>query len=210
MADAALRASAAGEPPPAWRRHLPAVLAGTSVADGAAAARAIVLAHPAGLGAAPEADVSAAALSGADAVGAGFHHTLGEAMALAADRDQVARQYASSFATVLCLAGSLSRLLAAGAAREDAITATFLRQLAAEPDTHIHRKHGLAVAQNVQQQAAAVANLLPDPPRWAPMHIRPLVNLHDHFRLALINPGTTADLLVAALFATELDAMQNF
>jgi triphosphoribosyl-dephospho-CoA synthase len=210
LADAALRAAAAGEPPPAWRRHLPAVLAGTSVADGAAAARAIVLAHPAGLGAAPEADVSAATPVGADAMGAGFHHTLTEAMALAAARDQIAWQYVSGFATVVGMAAACSRLLAARATREDAVTATFLHQLAEQPDTHIRRKHGEVVAQAVSQRVAGCLAQMPSAPHWTASHVQALAALHDELVASGINPGTTADLSVACMFVTELDAMHNF
>lgn len=205
MAAAALRAEAAGEAPAAWRRQLGEVLATTSVADGVAAARAILCAHPAGLGGAAEADVAAAGLAGP-----GFHHTLLEAMALAAARDQIARQYVTGFATVLEMAARLEALRQAGASREDAVTATFLRQLAAEPDTHIRRKHGDAVAVEVSGLLAEVVTGLPDPPGWSPGCIRQLADVHDGMILRGINPGTSADLIVASVFATELDAMQNF
>jgi len=206
MAEAALRAGA-GERPGAWRLHLPEVLAATSPADGAAAARAIVSAHPAGLGSAAEADVRGA---GRGACGAGFRYTLREAMALAAGRDQIARQYVSDFATVQEMAAHLSALAEAGAGREDAVTAVFLRQLAHEPDTHIARKHGPDTALAVTREATALRAVLPEPPAWAPADVRRLAGFHDALLLRRINPGTTADLIVAAIFATELDAMQNF
>ncbi|MBU3694006.1 MAG: triphosphoribosyl-dephospho-CoA synthase [Rhodocyclaceae bacterium] len=206
LADAALCAAAAGEPPGAWRRHLPMVLTGTSVADGAAVARAIVRAHPAGLGAAPEADVTAAAPGFKQA----FHHTLLEAMALAAHRDQIARQYVTGFAAVLDMAASLQALRQAGATREDAVTAIFLRQLAAESDTHIARKHGRQAALAASREAAAAVAESVAPPHWSATHVRRLTELHDRFLQHGINPGTTADLTVAAVFSAELDAMQNF
>lgn len=205
LVDAALRAAAAGEAPPAWRHHLATVLAATSVADGAAVARAILLAHPAGLGEAPEADVGDAA-----AAGAGFHHTLGEAMALAAGRDLIARQYASGFATVLAMAQTWSSLRAAGASREDAVSATFLRQLAASPDSHVARKHGAGTAAALSREVAELSRALPDPPHWSPAHARRLALLHDGLLTRRINPGTTADLTVASVFITELDGMQKF
>ncbi len=205
LAAAALRAEATDEVPRAWRDHLAAVLAGTSVADGVATARAILRAHPAGLGGASEADVSAAG-----AAGPGFCHTLLEAMALAAGRDQIARQYVSGFATVLDMAAWFKALQQAGASREDAVTSTFLRQLAAEPDTHIRRKHGDAIAAGVCGTVAEAMAGLPDPPHWSPAVIGRLTELHGRLLLREINPGTTADLIVAAVFVTELDAMQNF
>jgi len=205
MVEAALRAQAAGQPTSAWRAHLADVLASTTVADGAAAARAILCAHPAGLGEAPEADVC-----DANHAGTGFKHTLLEAMALAAHRDQIARQYVTGFATVLDMAARFAALVAAGASREDAVTATFLRQLAAEPDTHILRKHGDAVAAEVSLLVGALAAAMPDPFGWSPPLIRQLTELHDSMVLRSFNPGSNADLIVATVFATELDAMQNF
>ena len=205
MAEAAIRAAAARQPPLRWREHMSAVLAATTVADGAAVARAILLAHPAGLGGAPEADVS-----GAGSAGGGFSHTLYQAMALAAGRDQIARQYVSGFATVLAMADRLRDILRQGATREDAVTAVFVRQLAAEPDTHICRKHGADSAGEVRHRVAELADELPDPPRWSVAEVRRMASLHRELLAQQVNPGTTADLIVAAVFATELDAMQNF
>jgi len=203
MTDAALRAQAAGGPPLAWRTHLADVLASTTAADGAAAARAILCAHPAGLGGAPEADVAATGV-------AGFRYTLLEAMALAAHRDQIARQYTTGLTTVLDMAAWFKALRQGGAAPEDAVTATFLRQLATEPDTHIRRKYGDAVAVAVSSEVAAVMSRMPDPPHWSASDIRQLADVHERLIARDINPGTTADLVVATVFATELDAMQNF
>lgn len=205
MATAASRAAIDGRPPSAWRAYLPHVLAATDRADGAAAARAIVLAHPAGLGAAPEADVG-----DADPSGSGFRHTLLEAMALAAGRDQIARQYVTGFATVASMADRLTALRSAGATREDAVTAVFLEQLAIEPDTHIERKHGSEKARAVAQASLALRRQIPDPPGWSTLHIQQLADFHHLLRSGKTNPGTSADLAVAAVFATELDAMQNF
>jgi len=210
MAEAALRAVAGGAERPDWRSQLPAVLAATSRADGAAAARAIVCAHPAGLGSVDEADVQGADAGACEAGGGGFGHTLREAMALASGRDQIARQYVSDFATVHQMAAHLSALCAAGACREDAVSAVFLRRLACEPDTHIVRKQGADEALAVTREVAAVCAGLPDPPGWAASDVCRLVALHDALLARRINPGTTADLVVAAVFARELDAMQNF
>jgi triphosphoribosyl-dephospho-CoA synthase len=206
MAEAALR-TAAGAERPDWRGQLPAVLAATSRDDGAAAARAIVRAHPAGLGSVDEADVQSA---DAGACGGGFGHTLQEAMALAAGRDQIACQYVSDFSTVHQMAAHLVSLTGNGANREDAVSAVFLHRLMREPDTHILRKHGPKAAWAVMHEVRLACVGLPDPPRWTAPDVRRLAALHDALLVRRINPGTTADLMVAAVFATELDAMQNF
>lgn len=197
LCEAALHASAPhGQ---GWRDQLPVVLANTTIDDGVALARAIVRASPAGLGNAGEGDVTAS----------GFALTLLQAMALAAGRDQIARQYSTGFAEVLAAAAYFAARVRAGATREDALTAVFLRGLATEADTHIVRKHGAVVAEQVKFDAARCSGEIPDPPHWKLSHICRILTLDSGLRLAGINPGTWADLSVAAVFATELDEMQN-
>src|SRR5207245_171047 len=68
---------------------------------------------------------------------------LGDAMALAQDRDAIAREYATEFRTTFELgAPTLARARAAGLPWRDATVETFLTLLAAAPDTHIARKLG--------------------------------------------------------------------
>jgi triphosphoribosyl-dephospho-CoA synthase len=74
-------------------QNLARVLDELSVADGALAAQAIVLAKPAGLGTASQHDVQAE-------VGV----NLKQLMLAAADRDRIAWQYANNYDTIFCLA----------------------------------------------------------------------------------------------------------
>ena len=76
-------------------------------------------------------------------------------MALAAERDLVARQYANGFREVLGeTLPALRESLQAGSPIETAIVAAFLRLLARHPDSLIVRKHGLAQAIEVSCRAA--------------------------------------------------------
>lgn len=167
------------------------VLAELSVDDARAAYRAIALANPAGLGEAPSQNV-----------GAPPTIDLRAAMKLAADRDSIARQYAVDFADVLGF--GLARFHAALAARPEspsalpqAVLTTWLAFLTQWPDSHIARKHGLAWAQRVTREAA----------RWLAQASQDALDPHalDAWDNALksdgINPGTSADLTVATLFA---------
>ena len=71
--------------------------------------------------------------------------TLREAMALAADRDLVARQYANGYREVLHEALPASEdALAAGQPLETAIVTAYLDLLSRHPDSLIARKAGLA------------------------------------------------------------------
>ncbi|MFO0809962.1 MAG: triphosphoribosyl-dephospho-CoA synthase [Gemmataceae bacterium] len=149
------------------------VLRATTVADARAVYDAIRLATPGGLGRAGEQDVADEPTV-----------TLLDAMRLAADRDGVARQYATDFADVVAATLATDRPL------EDAIVRLHLELLAARPDTLIARKCGREVAAEASARAAGV------------LSGKPLAEFDDWLRADghRRNPGTTADLVTAALF----------
>lgn len=170
------------------------VLVGLDVDDAQAAYRAIALARPGGLGSAPSQDVHAQPTIG-----------LREAMALAAGRDSIARQYRDGFAEVRVLAGAV---LGAGfhpglpgdvvaPPTAQAVQRVFLAALARMPDSHIVRKHGEGMAQIVMAAAqgwharAEQGECLAADAAFAAWDTQ--------LKNAGINPGTTADLTVAAL-----------
>ena len=172
------------------------VLAALSVDDAARTFAAIARANPAGLGAAPEQDVRAP-----PAV------DLRAAMALAAGRDRIAWQYANGFADVLMLAGRLrddgfvparADPAAPDAATRAAVQRAFVECLARWPDSHIVRKHGEAAGQTVLAAAQ----------RWrghpAPGEDPDFAAWDESLKRLGTNPGTSADLSVAALFAAAL------
>jgi triphosphoribosyl-dephospho-CoA synthase len=186
-------AAAADRGPPDLRAALAAELERLDVEDASLAFKAIALAAPGGLGTAPRHDVRAPAAV-----------TLRQAMAEAADRDRIARQYVSGFADVFdlgepLLAASLKRWAEA----KWATLAVYLGFLAAFADSHVTREHGPEVADEVRHTAATFAPrlrqaaepdvLLPDLLAWD-------AALKDRG----INPGTSADLTVATLFAHGL------
>jgi triphosphoribosyl-dephospho-CoA synthase len=188
----------------AWerRRHrglrhaLVEVLAELDVADARAAYRAISLAQPAGLGSAPAQDVGAVPSLG-----------LRDAMALAADRDRIAWQYAHGFGDVLDPGVSAfeQAQFARGAVSATPIAAmqrVFLEFLAAWPDSHIARKHGAALAHSVMAEArpwlarARSGGVLDDDPEFAAWD--------ESLKRRGLNPGTSADLCVATAMAWAL------
>jgi triphosphoribosyl-dephospho-CoA synthase len=166
------------------------VLAGLSVDDTRAAYRAIVLANPGGLGAAPAEDVHAPPSL-----------NLRDAMALAADRDMIARQYANGFRELFeaAAAGVPSGFpLTEEGAVAPAVQRIYLRWLARWPDSHIVRKHGEAVAQTVMRAAQAWEGI--DAPGSDPA----FAAWDESLKAAGINPGTSADLTVATLLLAAL------
>jgi triphosphoribosyl-dephospho-CoA synthase len=170
------------------RVALAAVLQALDVQDACAAYRAIALARPGGLGRAPEQDVHDAPTVG-----------LGEAMALAAQRDRIAWQYVHGYADVFELA-----LPAFLAARDSgrAMQAAFLELLATRPDSHIVRKHGAAMAQSVMAQARPWRERMR---RGERLEADPgFARWDQDLKAAGVNPGTSADLCVATALAAEL------
>ncbi len=155
------------------------VLDNLSVEDARLAYEAIRLANPGGLGSANSQDIL-----GDPTV------TLREAMAMAADRDLIARQYANGYAEVFDLAVPSLQSGLADLPLEAAIVRAFLTVLARMPDTLIMRKRGPVLANEASRRAAhALATGEIDPfDRW--------LRQDGHAR----NPGATADLIVAALF----------
>jgi len=185
----------------ALRAALETVLSDLDVADARAAYRAIARARPGGLGTAPAEDVHA--VPSID---------LRAAMALAADRDSIARQYRDGYAELfeLGVPPLAGVLLDAPAGAGDtpapalaaAVQRVFLAFLARFPDSHIVRKHGPAVAHTVMRsaqpwQARALAGVdLDADPSFAAWDLE--------LKEAGLNPGTSADLTVAALFIAGL------
>lgn len=161
-----------------------AVLAGLGPADAADVWAAIAAARPGGLGTTDRHDV--AGPPPADILAA---------MRLAAPRDRIAALWAGGYADLAAgLVATLAAEIAAHADLRDAIVRAFLAELARAPDSLIARRHGPAVAAGVSARAAAV---LAVGPGW-----RDAAAAFDRALRApaRVNPGTTADLVAAALY----------
>lgn len=171
------------------RAGISQVLRSMTARDAESVYAAIRLAEPGGLGSAAEMDVAAAP-----------PHSLLVAMAAAAERDLVARQYAEDFHQVLQQAAVW---IAAGCADGwplgDAIVHAQLRLLAAWPDSLIARKCGRAVA---EQAAARAQHVLDSGLPGDADYLDELAELDFWLRSDgnRRNPGTTADLIAAGLF----------
>jgi triphosphoribosyl-dephospho-CoA synthase len=166
------------------------VLAELTVEDAREVFAAIRLAQPGGLGVVAQEDVHAEPTV-----------TLLEAMTLAAERDQIAQEYVNGFATVFDFGvPRLLESLAEFGCLEAAIIDLQLRWLAAYPDSLVARKNGPAVAEEVRWQASHVlqsGGLATPAGRQAGAAFNRFLRRDGN----KLNPGTTADLIAACLFA---------
>jgi triphosphoribosyl-dephospho-CoA synthase len=164
-------------------------LAQLDVEDAAAAFEAIARARPGGLGDAPEHDVRDPATV-----------SLREAMAAAAHRDSIASEYATGYAIVFETGlPLLADALRDGVPTLEAIVSLHVGLLASRPDTLIERKAGAAAARAVSAGACEVLG-----------GRRSLEDFDASLRSAdhRLNPGTTADLVAATVFAALLSGVR--
>ena len=194
---APLAAAAEAEDTP-LRSALARVLDRLDRADAQDVFAAIAAANPGGLGRAPRHDVNAPATV-----------SLREAMAEAADRDRIARQYVTGYEDIFSLG---LPALATGRQRHSearwSTLAVYLAFLAAAPDTHIARKFDAATAESVRREAVGWRDALAsarDPEGIADS----LLGWDAALKSRGINPGTSADLTVATLFAFSLAAIRD-
>ncbi|NGN41283.1 triphosphoribosyl-dephospho-CoA synthase [Mesorhizobium sp. CGMCC 1.15528] len=175
------------------RSNLDEALRAMDLEDTAAVFEAIVLASPGGLGSSSQHDVREKPTV----------HLL-EAMREASARDSIARQYVTSYQDIF--ERGLPALEAATARGESAMWPTvfaYMEFLSTFPDSHVLRKHGAEIAEEVRQEAAIVrATIGRNGDRED--RIRILAAFDGRLKQRGINPGTSADLTVACLLVHNL------
>jgi triphosphoribosyl-dephospho-CoA synthase len=179
------------------------VLQKLSVDDAREAYQAIRETHPGGLGDAPEHDVASEPTI-----------SLLEAMRAAETRDRIAWNYTNDFADIFDL--GLKWLKQARERWKDessampswAVTRVYLGFLAHVPDTLIERKYGDRIAARVREEARPIESGLIQSSAPEAM-TAPLVAFDDALKERGLNPGTSADLTVATLFAAALQDLNK-
>jgi triphosphoribosyl-dephospho-CoA synthase len=175
------------------------VLAGLTREDAALAYEAIRLAHPGGMGRVDNQDVSAPPTQ-----------TLLEVMRLAADRDLIAQQYTDNFSVILNFGLPYCNAVTDFETHwEAAIIGLQLELLSRHADSLIVRKCGQKIADEATRRAKAILQAALPGTRYGPIEFDRLEL--DGFDRWLQsdgngrNPGTTADLIAASLFAAMRD-----
>lgn len=155
--------------------------------------RAICLAGPAGLGQSSQYDVHLQP-----------EVTIKEAMRFSRDRDRIAYQYISQFEDIFehgleVIKASLTRW----SRMEWAATSCFLEFLGTRHDSHVRRKFGDEVAEQLRKKAQPLMRQFracADPETM----VDELLVFDRELKDAGINPGTSADLTVASVLAYRL------
>jgi triphosphoribosyl-dephospho-CoA synthase len=197
LLSAPLAAAALDGAPEDLRERLAEVLAGLDIEDTKEVYAAIRRAEPGGLGNVPQHDV-----------GRDPEVTLLEAMAAAEGRDRIAWNYTHDFADIFDL--GLPRLEQAKARWQSLPFATsfvYLGFLSSIPDTLIERKFGAVQASEVRDEAKTLDARLKgshDPQALEPV----LMEFDRSLKTRGLNPGTSADLTVATLFAASLQDLE--
>jgi triphosphoribosyl-dephospho-CoA synthase len=178
------------------RERLGEVLRALTVDDARSAYAAIRLAGPGGLDEPVEHDVRDQP-----------RVTLREGMAAAAERDTIASEYVTEFSVTFELGlPGLTDALGDGLRPRDAIVELALRLLAAVPDTLIARKRGADAAGRVSagaRKVLAAGGVRAGPGRTALAEFDASLRREGN----ALNPGTTADLVTAVLFAALLEGV---
>lgn len=173
--------------------ELAQVLTKLTIADGQAAADAIQIAKPAGLGQASLHDVHAPVTV-----------TLYTLMQAAESRDMIAYQYTHAFATILDVGLTIyQQALQQYQNTAYATTALYLKLLTTYADSHVSRKYGQPLANALMQEGQPFCDAFwqADNPK---LQFKALLDWDAELKGRYINPGTTADLTVAVLFVASV------
>ena len=154
---------------------------------------AIRLANPGGLGKVDKYDVNSP-----------LDIDIYSAMDAAKERDLIALQYANGYREIVnlgikCLQNYHNRWNSV----EWSVVACYLMYMASFPDSHIRRKHGIEIAEQVRKKTVPVWERFADYDN--PGAARGVLTTFDkELKESEINPGTCADLTVASLLLCRL------
>ncbi len=174
--------------------RLKTLLPALTIEDAVKCYQAINIAKPGGMGEVDDQDI-----------GQTPQVTLFEAMRLAAERDIIAQEYTRNYQNLFKYNIDIYReFKSRWGSSEWAATAVYLSQLLKQPDSLIIRKNGLLKAREISDMIAPLANQVlaaTDPSQFE----NELLSLDGQLKTSGINPGTTADMTVAAIFVAQLE-----
>jgi triphosphoribosyl-dephospho-CoA synthase len=160
--------------------------------------KAIILASPGGLGSSEQHDVKGKASV-----------SLLEAMQIASAKDRIALQYVADYKDIFnFLIFRYNSGLNRWGDRNWAAVWAYAEMLSQFPDSHIERKYGNQYSEIVATQMARLSEELSKTDN--PEQIKPLLfSLDQELKHCGINPGTTADMIVATVFTAFLQDLNQ-
>jgi len=174
------------------------VLKQTTIEDACDVYQAIRLANPGGMGKKNNQDISEEPSV-----------SLLKTMEISASWDQIAAQYTNNFADIFNFGVPLyKKLLEKWQDEKWATSGLFLSFLAHYPDSLIERKFGLLKAKEISAMISGLERELcrsDSPGRYEAQ----LLEIDSHLKRNRINPGTTADLTVASVFAAGIKQLRD-
>jgi len=178
------------------RQAVSKVISDATIEDADWVFKAISLASPGGLGSSDQQDVNQKASV-----------TLLEAMKIASVKDRIALQYTTDYQDIF---NFLVLRYNAGfnrwGDRNWAAVAVYADMLSQFPDSHIERKYGDQYSEMVATKMAQLSEELSKTD--SPEQIKPLLFcLDQELKLYGINPGTTADMIVATVLTAFLEEL---
>ena len=175
--------------------NLNVVLRGLDAKDTACIFEAISHASPGGLGESKKYDVNKRLEDGT---------TLQEAMMEARNRDSIAKQYVTDFIDIFSMGYKcIGDFAVRWNSVQWAVVACYIRFMAEFPDSHISRKFGLEVAEQIKINAVPIAKAFQkndSPEDGAEI----LMKFDGELKEKGTNPGTSADLTAASLLVFHL------
>jgi triphosphoribosyl-dephospho-CoA synthase len=180
------------------RQAVSKVLRETTLEDADWVFKAITLASPGGLGSSDEQDVHEKASV-----------TLLEAMKIASAKDRIALQYVTDYQEIFnFLLLRYNTGLNRWSDRNWAAVAVYADMLSQFPDSHIERKYGNQYSEMVASRMARLSEEMSKTDN--PEQIKPLLFcLDQELKLYGINPGTTADMIVATVLTAFLEDLNQ-
>jgi triphosphoribosyl-dephospho-CoA synthase len=131
-------------------------------------------------------------------------------MQVADKRDLIARQFCNEFADIFAF-GQMHYAQAMTRWQNNSWAASYvyLSFLASYLDSHIIRKYGEAIAKEVQHEAMTHLRIFAEIEN-PKTYLGELLRWDANLKVRRINPGTCADLTVATLFVSKLEAANNY
>ncbi len=180
------------------RQAVSKVISETTIEDTEWVFKAITLASPGGLGKSDDQDVTEKATV-----------TLVEAMKIASMKDRIALQYTTDYQDIFNFTVlRYTILLSRWGDRNWAAVAVYADMLSQFPDSHIERKYGDQYSEMLAGRMAQLSEELSKTDN--PEQIKPLLfSLDQELKLYGINPGTSADMIVATVLTAFLEDLNQ-